>query len=202
MKPTTTQEENRALERSALIVATLTSFMGPFMMSSVNVALPKIQAELQMDAVQLSWIATAYLLAVAVGLVPAGKIADIHGRKKVFAMGLAVYTVGSFLTAFVQSPAMLIAFRVFQGLGASMIFTTGMAIITSIFPPNRRGRAIGLYASAVYVGLSTGPFLGGLLTHHLGWRSIFLLMLPFGLFSLYITFHFLKGEWRGEPTRS
>lgn len=199
MKPTTKQEENRALERSALIVATLTSFMGPFMMSSVNVALPKIQAELQMDAVQLSWIATAYLLAVAVGLVPAGKIADIHGRKKVFAMGLAVYTVGSFLTAFVHSPAMLIGFRVFQGLGASMFVTTGMAIITSIFPPNRRGRAIGLYASAVYVGLSTGPFLGGLLTHHLGWRSIFLLMLPFGLFSLYITFHFLKGEWRGEP---
>ena len=87
------QEENRALERSALIVATLTSFMGPFMMSSVNVALPKIQAELQMDAVQLSWIATAYLLAVAVGLVPAGKIADHWGRTRIFALGLAILAV-------------------------------------------------------------------------------------------------------------
>lgn len=192
-------EENRALERSALLVATLTSFMGPFMMSSVNVALPRIQSELQMDAVQLSWIATAYLLAVAVGLVPAGKIADIHGRKKIFALGIAVYTAGAFSSAFVDSAAMLIGFRVIQGLGASMFVTTGMAILTSIFPPHRRGRAIGLYASAVYIGLSTGPFLGGLMTNYLGWRSIFAIMLPFGLFSLFITFHFLKGEWRGEP---
>ncbi|MBT8328284.1 MAG: MFS transporter [Desulfofustis sp.] len=199
MHPEGRPEENRALERSALIVATLTSFMGPFMMSSVNVALPQIQAELQMNAVQLSWIATAYLLAVAVGLIPAGKVADIQGRKKIFAMGLAVYTAGSFIAAFVDSAVMLIMFRVIQGLGASMFVTTGMAILTSIFPPNRRGRAIGLYASAVYVGLSTGPFLGGLMTHYLGWRSIFMLMLPFGLFSLIITFHFLKGEWRGEP---
>ena len=199
MHPEDRPEENRALERSALIVATLTSFMGPFMMSSVNVALPRIQTELQMNAVQLSWIATAYLLAVAVGLIPAGKIADIHGRKKIFALGLAVYTVGSFIAAFVDSAVMLIMFRVIQGLGASMFVTTGMAILTSIFPPQRRGRAIGLYASAVYVGLSTGPFLGGLMTHHLGWRSIFMLMLPFGLFSLLVTFHYLKGEWRGEP---
>lgn len=199
MNPPEQQKDNSALERSALIVATLTSFMGPFMMSSVNVALPKIQAELHMDAVQLSWIATAYLLAVAVGLVPAGKIADIHGRKKVFATGLAVYTAGSFLAAFVNSPALLIGFRVVQGFGASMFVTTGMAILTSIFPPHRRGKAIGLYASAVYIGLSAGPFFGGLLTHYLGWRSIFMLMLPFGLFSLYITFHFLKGEWKGEP---
>ncbi|MEJ2057469.1 MAG: MFS transporter [Desulfofustis sp.] len=192
-------EDNRALERSALIVATLTSFMGPFMMSSVNVALPNIQEELQMDAVQLSWIATSYLLAIAVGLIPAGKVADIHGRKKVFATGLAVYTVGSFLGAFASSPAVLIGFRVIQGFGASMFVTTGMAILTSIFPPQRRGKAIGLYASAVYIGLSAGPFFGGLLTHYLGWRSIFALMLPFGLFSLFITFHFLKGEWLGEP---
>ena len=195
----TNQQDNKALERSALIVATLTSFMGPFMMSSVNVALPNIQNELQMDAVQLSWIATSYLLAIAVGLVPAGKVADIHGRKKIFAIGLAVYTAGSFMAAFVSSPAALIGFRVVQGFGASMFVTTGMAILTSIFPPHRRGRAIGLYASAVYIGLSAGPFFGGLLTHYLGWRSIFALMLPFGLFSLFITFHFLKGEWLGEP---
>ncbi len=199
MEPSAQPQQNPALEKSALIVATLTSFMGPFMMSSVNVALPKIQAELQLNAVQLSWIATAYLLAVAVGLVPAGKIADIHGRKKIFTMGLAVYTIGSFLAAFAQTPVMLIGLRVVQGLGASMFVTTGMAILTSIFPPNRRGRAIGLYASAVYIGLSTGPFVGGWMTNYLGWRSIFILMLPLGLFSLFVTFHFLKGEWRGEP---
>ncbi len=188
-----------ALERSALIVATMTSFMGPFMISSVNVALPAIQADLQMDAVQLSWISTAYLLAVAVGLVPAGKVADIHGRKKVFATGLGIYTLGSALAVLADSATVLIVLRVFQGLGAALFVTTGMAIITSIFPPNKRGRVIGIYVAAVYIGLSVGPFAGGLLTDYFGWRSIFLIMLPLGLFSLWLTLHYLKGEWRGEP---
>jgi len=182
-----------------MIVATLTSFMGPFMISSVNVALPAIQADFQMDAVQLSWISTAYLLAMAVGLVPAGKIADIHGRKKVFATGLGVYTLGAGLAVFANSAAMLIGLRVLQGLGAAMFVTTGMAIITSIFPPNRRGRVIGIYVAAVYIGLSVGPFAGGLLTHYLGWRSIFVIMLPFGLLVLFLTLHYLQGEWLGEP---
>ena len=190
---------NTALERSALIVATLTSFIGPFMISSVNVALPSIQADLRMDAVQLSWIATSYLLAVAVGLVPAGKIADIHGRKKVFATGLAIYTLGSGAAAFVDSAAQLITTRVVQGIGAAMFVTTGMAILTSIFPPNRRGRVIGIYVAAVYIGLSVGPFIGGLLTQHLGWRSIFLIMLPLGFFSIALTLYYLRGEWLGEP---
>ena len=188
-----------ALERSALIVATLTSFIGPFMISSVNVALPAIQADLGMDAVQLSWIATAYLLAMAVVLVPAGKIADIHGRKKVFTAGLAVYTSGAVAAAFVDSAALLIATRVVQGIGAAMFVTTSMAILTSIFPPSRRGRVLGIFVAAVYVGLSVGPFVGGMLTQYLGWRSIFLIMLPLGLFSLALTFLFLKGEWLGEP---
>jgi EmrB/QacA subfamily drug resistance transporter len=188
-----------ALERSALIVATLTSFMGPFMISSVNVALPAIQADLRMDAVQLSWMATAYLLAVAIGLVPAGKIADIHGRKKVFATGLGVYTIGSGLSLLAHTAAALIATRILQGLGAAMFVSTGMAILTSIFPPNKRGKVIGIYVAAVYIGLSAGPFVGGLLTQYFGWRSIFLLMLPLGGFSLALTLHYLKGEWRGEP---
>lgn len=198
MTPPANPARDRALERSALIVATLTSFMGPFMISSVSVALPDIQQDLQMNAVQLSWVATAYLLAVAVGLVPAGKIADIRGRKKVFAAGLAVYTVGSGLALLADSAALLIATRVVQGLGAAMFVTTGMAILTSIFPPKERGRVIGIYVAAVYIGLSVGPFAGGLLTEHFGWRSIFLLMLPLGIFSFLLTLFYLRGEWLGE----
>jgi EmrB/QacA subfamily drug resistance transporter len=193
------EPRNTTLERSALIVATLTSFVGPFMISSVKVALPAIQTEFHMDAVQLSWIATAYLLAVAVGLVPAGKIADIHGRKKVFATGLGVYTIGSGAAAFIDSATLLIATRVLQGLGAAMFVTTGMAIITSIFPPSRRGQVIGIYVAAVYIGLSVGPFVGGFLTQHFGWRSIFLVMLPLGIFSFVLTLVCLRGEWLGEP---
>ncbi|WP_419176381.1 MFS transporter [Desulfosediminicola sp.] len=184
-------------ERSALLVATLTSFIGPFMISSVNVALPVIQQELRMDAVELSWIATSYLLAIAVFLLPAGKLADIHGRKRIFAVGLAIYTVGATLAAFANSAAMLISMRVIQGIGGALFVTTGMAILTSIFPPQKRGRVIGIYVSAVYVGLSMGPFAGGYITHYLGWRAIFLLMAPFGAFSLYMTLRHLKGEWYG-----
>lgn len=191
-----------ARERSALFVATLTSFMGPFMISSVNVALPSIQAELGMNAVQLSWIPTAYLLAMAMVLVPAGRVADIHGRKRIFIAGLVVYTIASTLAALVPTTAWLIALRVGQGIGAAMFVTTGMAIVTSVFPPQRRGRAIGIYVAAVYIGLSVGPFAGGLLVQHVGWRSLFALMLPLGAVSVGVTLRFLKGEWaeaRGEP---
>ncbi|WP_310599813.1 MFS transporter [Desulfobulbus sp.] len=188
-----------SLERSALLVATLTSFLGPFMISSVNVALPAIQADLDLTAVQLSWVATSYLLAVAVVLLPAGKIADIHGRKKVFTAGLAVYTLASTMAAFADSAAGLLVFRACQGIGAGLFVTTGMAILTSIFPPHKRGRAIGIYVAAVYVGLSVGPFAGGALIQQFGWRSIFLVMLPLGIGAIAITLTFLRGEWADGP---
>ena len=182
-------------ENAVLFVATLSSFMGPFMISSVNVALPAIQEEFGADAVALSWVATALLLAVAVFLIPLGKIGDIYGRKKIFTQGLTVYTLASLTGAFSISMPMLIAVRVFQGFGAAMFVTTGMAIVTSVFPPERRGRAIGFYVSAVYIGLSVGPFAGGLLTQHLGWRSNFGVVVPFGAASIWVTLKYLKGEW-------
>ncbi len=193
--------DHKSLEKSALFVATLSSFMGPFTISSVNVALPAIQMEFSANAVLLSWVATSLLLAVAVFLVPMGKIGDIYGRKKIFTWGLALYTLASFFAVFAVSIKMLIIMRVFQGFGAAMFVTTGMAIITSVFPPQKRGRAIGVYVSAVYIGLSVGPFAGGLLTQHLGWRSIFAVVVPFGAASVFVAMKYLKGEWadaRGE----
>jgi EmrB/QacA subfamily drug resistance transporter len=192
---------DKSLEKSALIVATLTSFMGPFTISSVNVALPTIQAEFSADAVLLSWVATSYLLAMAVFLVPFGKAADIYGRKKIFAWGLVVYTFSSFLAVFSFSMKILIAMRIIQGFGSAMFVTTGMAILTSVFAPSKRGRAIGIYVSAVYIGLSVGPFAGGFLTRYLGWRSIFAVVVPLGAVSVFMTMRYLKGEWadaRGE----
>ena len=189
-------------EKSALFVASITSFMGPFVVSSVNVALPSIQKEFNADAVQLSWIATSLLLAVAVTLVPAGRIADIHGRKKIFTWGLVLYTLASLAAAFASSIEMLIFCRVFQGIGSALFLTTGMAIITSIFPPKKRGKAMGIYVSAVYIGLSMGPLVGGILTQNVGWRSLFILVVPMGILSTLITLKYLKGEWadaRGEP---
>ena len=169
--------------------------MGPFMISSVNVALPTIQAEFAADAVALSWVATSYLLAIAVFLVPFGKVADIYGRKKIFTLGLGLYTSSSLLAIFSFSMPLLLAMRVFQGIGSAMFVTTGMAIITSIIPPARRGKAIGIYVSAVYIGLSVGPFAGGFLTRYLGWRSLFAVVVPFGAASIFATLKYLKGEW-------
>jgi len=192
---------DNSLEKSALFVATLTSFMGPFMISSINVALPAIQAEFSADAVILSWVATSFLLAMAVFLVPFGKVADIYGRKKIFSWGVVLYTLASLLAAFSFSIRMLIITRILQGVGAAMFVTTGMAILTSVFPPSRRGRVIGIYVSAVYIGLSVGPFAGGFITRYLGWRSIFAVVVPFGAASVFMTIKYLKAEWadaRGE----
>lgn len=190
--------KNSRQERAALFVATLTSFMGPFMISSVNVALPTIQKDLNMNAVQLSWVATAYLLATAVGLLPAGKIADMRGRKKIFTIGVAIFTVTATLAAFSNSAAVFILLRVLQGLGSALFVATGVAILTSIFPPQKRGKVIGIYVAAVYIGLSMGPFIGGILTQHLGWRSIFWLMLPLGGAALWLIVKHLEGEWCSE----
>ena len=192
---------DHTLRRSTLFVTTLTSFMGPFMISAVNVALPAIQSQFSVDAVKLSWIATAFLLAVAVTLVPAGRIADLVGRKKIFTWGLILYTLASLLAGLSPSANALIFYRVLQGSGAALFVTTGMAILTSVFPPAERGRVIGIYVAAVYIGLSVGPFVGGILTHHFGWRSIFMAVVPLGAASVTITLTHLKGEWadaRGE----
>jgi len=182
-------------KKTVLLVATMGSFLTPFMGSSINIALPSIGKEFAMDAILLSWVATSYLLAAAVFLVPFGRIADIHGRKKIFTCGILIYTVSSLLSAFATSAFMLISFRILQGIGGAMIFGTGVAILTSVFPVGERGRALGINVAAVYLGLSLGPVLGGFLTEQFGWRSIFLVNVPLGLIIIASIFWKLKGEW-------
>jgi MFS family permease len=182
-------------KRAALLVAVLASFLTPFMVSSVNVALPVMGRELGMNAMLLSWVPTSYLIAAAMFLVPFGRIADIYGRKRIFSLGIIVYTIASALIALTSTVAALLTLRVVQGFGSAMIFGTGIAIVTSVFPPAERGRVLGINVSAVYVGLSLGPFLGGFLTQQFGWRSIFLANVPAGLATMYFIARRLKGEW-------
>lgn len=189
--------DDRATKRAALTVATLTSFVTPFMGSSVNIALPTIGREFAMGAVLLGWVATSYLLSAAMFLVPFGRLADIHGRKRVFLYGILIYAVSSFLSAIAPSAAWLVAVRVFQGIGAAGIFGTSIAILTSVFPAGERGKVLGISVAAVYSGLSLGPFLGGFLTQQLGWRSIFFLNVPLSLLIIAVTLWKLKGEWAG-----
>ncbi len=186
---------------TALFIAILAGFLTPFDLSAVNIALPTLAQEFPMDAIQMGWVSTAYLLASAVFLVPFGRIADIYGRKKVFATGLSIFTLASFLMILAPSALAVILLRVLQGFGSAMIFGTAIAILTSVTPAEQRGKALGIYTTAVYLGLSMGPFFGGILTSHFGWRSIFAINVPIGLCAIALIALFLKGEWadcRGE----
>ena len=194
-------DPDSALKRTVLIIACLSAFIVPFIGSSVNIALPTIGKEFKIDAVTLGWVPTSYLLASAMFLLPFGRIADIYGRKKIFLAGTIIYTIGSLFSALSLSAPMLIACRVIQGIGSAMTFGTSMAILTSVFPLEERGWAIGITTASVYSGLSLGPFLGGFLTQHLGWRSLFYFNVPFGLIVIVLVLWQLKGEWaeaRGE----
>ncbi len=187
--------EDTTIKRAALLVATLASFLTPFMISSINIALPAIGEEFRMSAVLMSWVPTSYLLSAAMFLVPFGRLADIHGRKRVFAYGIWIFTLSSLFAAFSPSAMALITFRVLQGLGSAMVFGTSMAILTSVFPANERGRVLGINVAAVYLGLSLGPVLGGVLTQQFGWRSLFLVPVPLGVMVIYFVSKKLKQEW-------
>lgn len=198
--PGSTSEGSRELQRSVLIAASLASFLTPYMGSSINVSLPAIGHEFGADAILLNWIATAFLLATAVFIVPAGRLADIHGRKRLFLVGIVVYLVGTALCIFVPSVQALIGFRVIQGLGSAMVFGTSVALLSSVYPPAERGRALGITIASVYLGLTLGPSIGGFLTHTFGWRAIFLVTIPLGLLALALLLR-VPGEWaeaRGE----
>jgi len=188
---------NSASKGAVLLVTTMASFIFPFMASAVNIALPSLGKELSLDAVILGWIATGYLLSSAALLVPFGRIADIYGRRKIFTLGTAIFTLSSLLAGMAGSVSMLISCRVFQGIGGAMLAGTGVALLTTVFPVNERGKVLGINVAVTYLGLSIGPVLGGVLTQHLGWRSIFFLSALLGLAVIGVVLWKLKGEWTG-----
>jgi EmrB/QacA subfamily drug resistance transporter len=188
-------------KRAVLIVTTLTAFSAPFMWSAVNVALPTIGRDLAMDAIELSWVVSAYTIASVIFVLPCGRLADIYGRKRIFSLGVIGFALSSLALVFSDSAMFLIAFRVAQGLASAMIFSTGTALISSAYQTDERGRALGFYLAAVYLGLSAGPFVGGILTQYLGWRSVFGLVVVLFLIIIVFIYWKLKGDWvdaRGE----
>ena len=182
-------------KKSALIIATLSAFLGPYMGSSINIALPDIGETFSMNAISLGWVATSYILTAAVFLIPFGRLADIYGRKKNYIIGISIFTLSSLLCAVAHSQASIIVYRLIQGIGSAFIFSTGTAILVSVYPPNERGRVLGINAAAVYIGLSIGPFLGGILTQAFGWRSVFWVNVPVGILLVLLSAILLKGEW-------
>jgi EmrB/QacA subfamily drug resistance transporter len=187
--------------RPVLIVTTIGSFLMPFALSAVNVALPSIGRELNMHAISLSWVALAFTLSAGMCLVPFGKLADRWGQTRMFIAGNWVFTIASFLLTIAASSWTLIAFRGMQGVGAAMLYGTGLAILVAAYPLEERGRVLGINVASVYLGLSIGPFIGGVLTQNIGWRSVFFLNVPFGLVNIFMAMWWLPrslGERKGE----
>jgi len=186
---------NEREKKVILLVACLASFLVPYTGSSITVALPAIAAQFNADAVTLGWITSAYIVSAALFIVPFGRLADILGRKKIFVLGVLIFTVASLASALAPAAGFLIAARFVQGIGGAMLFATSVAMVTQVYGPGERGRALGITIATVYAGLSIGPFLGGILTDHFGWPAIFLINVPLGLATIALTLTGVSHEW-------
>ncbi len=181
-------------KKLVLIASTIASFLTPFMGSSVNLALPSIEKEFEIDAIFLAWITTAFLLSTAMFLVPMGRLGDIKGRRAFFIFGLLLFALSSLLCSLAFSGTSLVLFRFMQGIGSAMIASTGVAMVTSAYPPQERGKVLGINTSAVYVGLSLGPILGGFITQNFGWRILFLFPIFLALPAIFAILK-VRQEW-------
>ncbi len=186
------------MQSAALVMVLLNAFTTTLMLSSVNVALPAIAEDLELDAVMLSWIPMAYLMAGAVFVLIFGRLADMYGRKRIFLTGTAAVVLTSLLAASSQNGEVLITARFLQGTSAAMLYATQVAIVSSVFPPAKRGRAIGMTVACVYLGLSGGPAIGGYLIELAGWRACFVFHIPLAVVVLAIGLLKVPGEWSAE----
>lgn len=162
-------------QHAGLFTITATQFVLVFMLSSVAVAVPALGREFGAKAAELGLVESGYIAAVSMLLFPVTRLADMVGRGAVFFSGIALFTVVSLLLPLTTSIDAFIVLRVFQGAGGAMMVTTGLVILAELFPDQGRGRALGISSAGVYLGLSAGPWLGGLITTHLGWRWVFYL---------------------------
>jgi len=164
--------------------------------SAITVALPAIAKEFDAGAVLLSWIATAYVLTGVASLIPVGKLSDIYGRAKYLRIGVLVFAASCLLSGLSNSAVLLLVFRTFQGIGLSLIFINSFSIIVSAYPANKRGHVLGIVISAVYIGLSVGPFLGGIITQQFGWRYIFYFSFVLCVLLYFMMVFFITEDWK------
>ena len=189
-------DADKGVNKTLLLVATMaTHFFNPFMGAAVNIALKKIGSDFSMSAVGLSWVSMSYLLASVIFLVPFGKLGDTWGRTKMFLYGTIFFAISTFLCAFVPNSTMLIIIRFMQGIGAAMMTGTIMAIVISAFPPEKRGKVIGLNVSSVYIGSSLAPMLGGMITDAFSWRGLFFINATASLLIAILIIWKLNREW-------
>ncbi len=175
--------ERRAGTWAVLLTVVAMTFMSTLDSSIVNIALPIMQDELHATATQIQWISTVYLLVCCATVLVFGRLGDVLGKARLFQAGVALFTLGSLLCGLSADLTLLIAARAVQGLGAAAATATNMGIVTEVFPASQRGRALGIVATFVSLGLMCGPTIGGVLVAVFPWESIFLINVPIGIVS-------------------
>lgn len=193
----TPRQSNNKLVLFAICVA---AFLTPFSVSTMNIITPELAQHFNANAVLLAWMNTSFFLGAGIILMPAAKLCDIFGRRKIYAIGVGGFALFSFLSALSFSIWMLLGLRFLQGMCGAFIVGPAMALTTSIFPSSHRGRALSIMVGAVYLGSSVGPFVGGWLSHYYGWRSVFVLFGILGLVGFVCIKLFIKGEWKTGAT--
>ena len=153
----------------------------------VNVALPSIQRDLGIGISELEWVFNGYALTFGVLMLTGGKLADMLGRRRIFIVGLVIFTVASLFCGLATSSGWLIGARVVQGAGSALMNPATLSIITATFPPRQRGMAIGIWAGVSAMALAIGPLAGGLITQHIGWSWIFFINVPIGILAIIVT---------------
>ena len=162
-------------------------YMSTLDASIVNISLPTIIRSLNTGLTAVAWVVMAYLIVITGCLLLVGRLSDLFGQRKIYLLGFLTFTIGSALCGFSPTIYFLIGSRMLQGLGASALMVNGQVILTTVYPEEERGRALGIVASVVSAGFLTGPILGGFLVEHLGWRSIFFINLPISVIGIYLS---------------
>lgn len=179
-------------KKAALFLLMLTAFLAAFSGSALNLSIPAIDRELEAGATAIGWIINGYIIAGAALSVPIGRLADITNRVTVLKIGLLIFSLTSGVICLSSSIGFFLVFRILQGVGGAMIFATNQAVLISIYPKAERGKAIGFIIGATYVGLTTGPVVGGIMNQALGWRSILIFTLLIGLVNFVLAMAFLR----------
>ena len=185
----------RSNRRAVQIALSLAVFQVPFTGTSMDLAMPLVVKDFSMSAFTLTFLISTYLVGTAMFQMPAARLGDLWGRRKLFLIGLSAFGIFSLLSSLAWSAASLICFRFAAGVGSAMVFATNMAILTAVFPKEERGRALGINSAVVYFAMAMGPVGGGVLGHHYGWRSIFFVSFVMSALALAAAVWSIRDEW-------
>jgi EmrB/QacA subfamily drug resistance transporter len=187
-------ETSKSQWSKIIITVGVGSFMATLDSSVVNIALPQITTYFKASLSMIEWVVMAYLLVISSVLLTYGRLGDLYGHKRMYLMGFLIFTAGSILCGLSPTVVILIVARVFQAIGAGMLMAMGPAIITDVTPAQERGKALGLNGVAIYIALTSGPILGGMLTAKFGWQSIFFINIPIGIIGTWMAGKFISNQ--------